>query len=78
VFSDQVRIGLSSFTLPDIQKGGVQQIVAASLDEAERIGLAAGTWNPSAGTLGAKSEPVPETSDRGPPPSSTWARTACS
>jgi hypothetical protein len=78
VFSEPLRIGLSSFTLPDIQKGGVQQVVAASLEEAEQIALAAGTWNPSAGTLGAQSEPVPEATDASAPPSSTWARTPCS
>ncbi|MBV9329802.1 MAG: hypothetical protein JO352_39365 [Chloroflexi bacterium] len=82
VFSDPVTIELARFTLPDIQTGGVQQIPAATLEEAEQIALAAGTWNPKAGTLGAGSDSAPQYSDPGrigntPLPSREWANTAC-
>jgi hypothetical protein len=43
---------LQIFELPDTHSGGVQQITATSLEEAEQIAIAAGTWSPSAGTLG--------------------------
>ncbi|MBV9325034.1 MAG: hypothetical protein JO352_14735, partial [Chloroflexi bacterium] len=40
------------FDLPDTRNGGVQHISAYSLEAAEQQAIAAGTWNPSAGTLG--------------------------
>jgi hypothetical protein len=41
--------------LPNTRDGGTQQIPADSLEDAEQKALAAGTWNPSAGTLGPES-----------------------
>jgi len=39
-------------TLPNIVTGGTQDILAFSLEDAEKIALSAGTWSPAAGTLG--------------------------
>jgi hypothetical protein len=51
--SDPVDIRVKRvITLPDIKSGGVQQVVAESLQEAEQKALAAGTWNQAAGTYG--------------------------
>jgi hypothetical protein len=47
-----VWVGLRMYTLPNVQTGGTQQVEANSLEEAERMAEKAGTWNPSAGTLG--------------------------
>jgi hypothetical protein len=41
--------------LPNTRDGGMQHIQANSLEEAEQQALAAGTWNPGAGTLGPDS-----------------------
>jgi hypothetical protein len=41
--------------LPNTRDGGTQHIQANSIEEAEQQALAAGTWNPSAGTLGPDS-----------------------
>jgi hypothetical protein len=44
------------FDLPNIRDGGVQHITAYTWEEAEQKALDAGTWNPSAGTLGPDSK----------------------
>jgi hypothetical protein len=41
--------------LPNTRDGGMQHIQANSMEEAEQQALAAGTWNPGAGTLGPDS-----------------------
>ena len=41
--------------LPNTRDGGVQQVQADSLEAAEQQALAAGTWDPGAGTLGPDS-----------------------
>jgi hypothetical protein len=58
-FSKPIWVGLRLFTLPDIVTGTAQQIAANSLEEAEHMAEAAGTWNSSAGTLGEGFQPVP-------------------
>jgi hypothetical protein len=55
-FSDSVQVQtVSVVRLPNTRDGGVQEIEANSLDEAEQVASAAGTWNPAAGTLGPDS-----------------------
>jgi hypothetical protein len=52
-FSDpQPVIASATFALPNTQTGGIQHIRAASLEQAEQLATALGTWNVSAGTLG--------------------------
>jgi hypothetical protein len=52
-FSDSVQVQMVSVVdLPNTRDGGVQEIDANSLEEAEQLALAAGTWNPASGTLG--------------------------
>jgi len=46
---------MATFTLPNTQTGGAQQIQAGSLQEAQQQAQAAGTWSPAAGTYGANS-----------------------
>jgi hypothetical protein len=58
-FSKPVWVGLRLFTLPNVMTGAQQHIAAGSLQEAEQMAEAAGTWNASAGTLGAGFQPVP-------------------
>jgi hypothetical protein len=59
-FSDPVQVGLPVFILPDTRMGGVQHIRAHTIDEAEQIALAAGSWDPSAGTFGKNSISQPD------------------
>jgi hypothetical protein len=55
-FSDPVEFRPKAIvTLPDTRNGGAQEILAESLEDAEQIALANGTWVPSAGTLGTDS-----------------------
>jgi len=46
---------MATYTLPNTQTGGAQQIQAGSLQEAQQQAQAAGTWSPAAGTYGANS-----------------------
>jgi len=46
---------MATFTLPNTQTGGSQQIQAGSLQEAQQQAQSAGTWSPAAGTYGANS-----------------------
>jgi hypothetical protein len=51
--SDSVQVQtVSVVDLPNTRDGGAQEIDANSLEEAEQLALAAGTWNPASGTLG--------------------------
>jgi hypothetical protein len=72
--SDPVLVGLTTFQLPDTLHGGVQAIQAPSLEVAEQSALAAGTWNPKAGTYGDSTRvsraPTP------PPPAGSDGRCA--
>ncbi len=46
---------MATFTLPNTQTGGSQQIQANSLADAQSQAQSAGTWSPAAGTYGANS-----------------------
>jgi len=46
---------MATYTLPNTQTGGAQQIQAGSLQEAQQQAQSAGTWSPAAGTYGANS-----------------------
>jgi hypothetical protein len=52
-FSQSIDLlAMRLFELPDTRAGGTQQIQAPTLEEAEQIAIARGTWTPGAGTLG--------------------------
>jgi hypothetical protein len=48
VFGKPVVIGFRRFMLPDTQSGGMQDIQAASIEDAEKIAQSRGTWAPAA------------------------------
>ena len=67
--SDPVYVGMW-FSLPNTRTGGAQEVQAASLEQAEEIAQAAGTWTPGAGTFGQLSEGEAA-------PSVNWAGYTC-
>jgi hypothetical protein len=54
-WAPSAAVGMTFFTLPDIESGNAQQVLAHSLEEAEGVAEAAGTWNQKAGTYGVTS-----------------------
>ena len=56
-FSDSLQVQTPFvIDLPNTRDGGVQQIQADSIEQAQQQALAAGTWNPGAGRLGPDSK----------------------
>jgi hypothetical protein len=48
VFSQPFYVGIATYLLPNVRNGGYQPIRASSIQEAEQLAVAAGTWDPSA------------------------------